>query len=494
MIFPIVGVGLGLFLFFIYLGVPILPMLVIVGIVVAVWYFSGSNLKAGSPWKNGSSHDQRNAIPNIRFTDIGGQTRAKKELMEALDFLIEQEKMNEYGIRPLKGILLTGPPGTGKTLMAKASAHYSDAVFLTASGSEFVEMYVGVGANRVRQLFERARKTAKKQKKNRAVIFIDEIDVIGAKREGSQHKEYDQTLNQLLTEMDGIKKSEIPIFVIAATNRKDLLDAALTRPGRFDRHIAVDLPDKNGRAHILSLHTKGKPIHEEVDLDKVANETFGFSGASLESLVNEAAIYAMREESVCIESRHFAQAVDKVLMGEQIDRTTTLEDKTRVAVHELGHALIAELLEPNSVAQVVLTPRGQALGYVRHHPKNDRYLHTKEQLENQIMICLAGTAAEETWFQNRSTGAKNDYEQSIRLCKTMIETGLSSLGIIDTTLVVPDELSKEIAHILDALYQQTLCLTKKHHSFFADCLNILLIEERLDGDQFRSLLAQELVS
>lgn len=494
MLLPFVGVGIGIVLFLVYVGVPIQPLLVIVALGLAIWYFSGAGTKAGSRWNLGGSKDQRSLIPNIQFADIGGQTKAKQELMEALDFLIQQEKMKNYGVQPLKGILLTGPPGTGKTLMAKAAAHYSDAVFLSASGSEFVEMYVGVGANRVRQLFIQARKIANKQKKNRAVIFIDEIDVIGAKREGSQHKEYDQTLNQLLTEMDGIKKNDIPVFVIAATNRKDLLDPALTRPGRFDRHIAVDLPDKEGRMHILSLHVKNKPVHDEVDLDKIARETFGFSGASLASVVNEAAIYAMRDNAIQIKMMHFARAVDKVLMGEQTDRSTSIEDKKRVAVHELGHALIAELLEPNSVAQVVLTPRGQALGYVRHYPSDDRYLHTKEQLENQVMVCLAGTAAEEVWYQNRSTGAKNDYEQAIRLCKTIIDTGLSSLGIIDMSLIASEKLSKEVTQILGDLYQQTLSMTKKHHSFFQDCLNILLTEERLDGEQFRDLLTQELVS
>jgi cell division protease FtsH len=492
MYLSLLGVGVGLFLFLVYLGVPILPMLVVIGIGIAIWYFSATGTKAGSPWKKGNAQNQRNLIPTTRFSDIGGQSRAKQELMEALDFLIQQEKMQEYGIHPIKGILLTGPPGTGKTLMAKAAAHYSDAVFISASGSEFVEMYVGVGANRVRQLFAQARNTAKKQKKNRAVIFIDEIDVIGAKREGSQHKEYDQTLNQLLTEMDGIKKSEIPVFIIAATNRKDLLDTALTRPGRFDRHIMVDLPDRAGRNHILNLHVKNKPVHHDVNLDKLAQETFGFSGASLASVVNEAAIYAMRDNTKQIESSHFAQAIDKVLMGEQTDRSASLDDKKRVAIHELGHALIAERLEPNSVAQVVLTPRGQALGYVRHHPKDDRYLHTKEQIENQIMICLAGTAAEETWYQNRSTGAKNDYEQAIQLCKTMIDTGLSSLGIIDMTLVSADKLSQEVTHILNRSYEQTIQITKKHHSFFEACLNILLVEERLDGEQFRDLLAQKM--
>jgi cell division protease FtsH len=494
MYLPFIGVGIGIFLFLAYVGVPLLQMVVMVGIAIAIWYFTSAGKKVGSLWNHGGSQDHRNTIPNIRFTDIGGQTKAKQELMEALDFLIQQDKMKNYGIQPLKGILLTGPPGTGKTLMAKAAAHYSDAIFLTASGSEFVEMYVGVGANRVRQLFTQARRTAKKQKKDRAVIFIDEIDVIGAKREGSQHKEYDQTLNQLLTEMDGVKKTDIPIFVIAATNRKDLLDTALTRPGRFDRHIAVDLPDKAGRKHILSLHTKDKPVHNDVDLDKIARETFGFSGASLASVVNEAAIYAMRNEAKQIKKIHFAQAVDKVLMGEQMDRATSIEDKKRVAVHELGHALIAELLEPHSVAQVVLTPRGQALGYVRHHPKDDRYLHTKEQLEKQVMICLAGTAAEEVWYQERSTGAKNDYEQAIQLCKTIIDTGLSSLGIIDMSLIAPEKLSKEVSRILDDLYQQTLNMTKKHDSFFHHFLNILLTEERLDGGQIRDLLTNELVS
>src|SRR5690606_2288911 len=240
----------------------------------------------------------------------------------------KHEEIKKMGIRPLKGILLTGPPGTGKTLLAKAAAHYTNSVFTSASGSEFVEMYVGVGAGRIRDLFKDARSRAHKEGKESAIVFIDEIDVIGGKRDGGQHKEYDQTLNQLLTEMDGIHTGESPrIMVIAATNRKEILDPALLRPGRFDRHIQVDLPDKKGRRHILSIHAANKPLADDVDLDKIAEETYRFSGEMLESVMNEGAIYAMRDGSERVEQKHLARAIDKVRLREQPDRKTNREAK-----------------------------------------------------------------------------------------------------------------------------------------------------------------------
>src|SRR5690606_13403457 len=266
------------------------------------------------------------------------------------------------------------PPGTGKTLMAKAAAHYTDSVFASASGSEFVEMYVGVGASRVREIFKEVRAKATKENKDSAIIFIDEIEVIGSKRDGGQHKEYDQTLNQLLTEMDGIHANEEPrILMIAATNRKEMLDSALLRPGRFDRHIEVDLPDRDGRLHILNIQARNKPLGPDADLERIADETFGFSGAQLESLLNEAAVYAMREDAKEIAQHHLSLAIDKVLMGEQTDRKASKEEKERVALHELGHAIAAEALRPGSVSQVSLRPRGQALGYVRHQPQKEQY-------------------------------------------------------------------------------------------------------------------------
>ncbi|PTM58772.1 AAA family ATPase [Desmospora activa] len=481
----VVGVVPATLLFLLYLGLSPMPILVLAGIAGLVWVMMGSRSGSG---KKKILHSKE-AVPTVSFDQIGGQERAKKELREALDFLIHRHHIRQYGIRPLKGILLSGPPGTGKTLMAKAAAHYTDSVFITTSGSEFIEMYVGVGAQRIRELFHKARKEAKKNNKNSAIIFIDEIDVIGGQRAGSQHREYDQTLNQLLTEMDGMTTDrKVQVLVVAATNRKDMLDSALLRPGRFDRHITVDLPDKKARMSILKLHTHNKPLADDVDLEQIGVETFGFSGAQLESLTNEAAIYAMRNGSDKIGQRHLSEAIDKVMMGEKTDREATQEERERVAIHELGHAIVSEWVRPHSVSQVSLAPRGQALGYVRHHPGQDRYLHTRKQIEDQIMICLAGAAAEEQVYKNRSTGAKNDYEQANRFTRALIEAGLSDLGIIDKDLVSNETLHQESVKILKELHVRTVQLLDRYFPVFDAALTILLKEEVLSGEQFRELL------
>jgi cell division protease FtsH len=376
-------------------------------------------------------------------------------------------------------------------MMAKAAANHTDSVFVSASGSEFVEMYVGVGAQRIRDLFRQARSLARKHKKSSAIVFIDEIDVIGGRREGTSHREYDQTLNQLLTEMDGITVDpEVRILVMAATNRKDMLDPALLRPGRFDRHITVDLPDKKGRLQVLRLHTRNKPLSSEVDLERIAEETFGFSGAQLESVTNEAAIYALRDRKEQIEPVHFAQAIDKVMMGEKTDRDASLEEKERVAVHELGHAIISERVRNGSVSRVVLSPRGQALGYVRQHPGEDRHLYTRTHLEGQIRVCLAGAAAEEMVYGNRSTGAKNDFEQATRFARAMVETGLSDLGIVDPGLIDAGEMHQEVRNILGRLFDETLQELKRIRPAFDEMLQRLLQEEQLSGDDFRKLLTK----
>ena len=259
-------------------------------------------------------------MKDYNFENIGGQEVAKQELKEALEFLINSQEMNKRGIRPLKGVLLTGPPGTGKTLLAKAAANYSDAVYLATSGSEFIEMYAGVGAQRVRKIFQTAREKAKKNNKNRAIIFIDEIDVLGAQRGShASHMEYDQTLNQFLVEMDGLNNNEdVNILVIGATNRPDLLDSALLRPGRFDRQVKVDFPTLDGRLEILELHTKNKNLADDVNLTDIAKETYGFSGAHLENVTNEAAILALRNNSAFITQQHFKEAIDKVMLGEKL--------------------------------------------------------------------------------------------------------------------------------------------------------------------------------
>ncbi|PTX59950.1 ATP-dependent metalloprotease FtsH [Melghirimyces profundicolus] len=483
-----IGVAPALLLFLVHLGYSPLPLIVLGGLLGLIYYFV---LRPGGQMSIGRSKrlQRKDSVPHISFRDIGGQNRSKKELEEALDFLIHRDKTHHYGIRPIKGILLSGPPGTGKTLMAKAAAHYTDSVFVATSGSEFVEMYVGVGAQRIRELFQEARNQAKKNRKNSAIVFIDEIDVIGGQREGAQHREYDQTLNQLLTEMDGISTNQdVQILVIAATNRKDMLDSALLRPGRFDRHITVDLPDKQARISILKLHTQNKPLAEDADIVQIADETFGFSGAQLESLTNEAAIYALRDNSDVIRQEHLSQAIDKVMMGEKTDREATQEERERVAIHELGHAIVSEWVRPGSVSQVSLSPRGQALGYVRHHPGQDRYLYTRKQIEDQIMVCLAGAAAEEKVFQNRSTGAQNDYEQANRYIRTMIDAGLSDLGIINKELVSNETLHNESAKILKELHEKTVQLLNQYTRVFEEALSVLLKEEVLSGEQFRRLL------
>ena len=480
------GIVPVLFIFLIFIGINIVPILFMfaVGAIFLVMTRARGGINIGSERKS-----KQRTPAYLNFEDIGGQDRAKHELKEALDFLVKQDEIRKFGIRPLKGILLTGPPGTGKTLMAKAAAHYSDSIFIAASGSEFVEMYVGVGASRVRDLFKDARARAQKENKASAIIFIDEIEVIGGKREGGQQREYDQTLNQLLTEMDGIHADDSPrILIMAATNRKEMLDSALIRPGRFDRHIVVDLPDKKGRDHILRIHANNKPLAAEVSLDKIAEQSFGFSGAQLESVMNEAAIYAMRESSDMIGQNHLSLAIDKVMLGEKTDRETTMEERIRVAYHELGHAITAEVVKNGSVSQVSLSPRGQALGFVRHNPQQDQYLYTKSFLEERIMIALGGSIAEEMFYGNRSTGSRNDFEQALQMVETMIDSGLTSLGIVDRAMVSKSLLMRENNAIFGQLIQSTRALLEQYRFVFERALAILLKEEVLSGDEFRALI------
>jgi cell division protease FtsH len=484
----VIGAAPVIIAFLVFLGVNVAP-LIIAALIISALLFLITRQGGMSIAQNKVKAE----VPKttIQFSDIGGQERAKKELKEALDFLIHKDTLKEYGIRPLKGLLLTGPPGTGKTLMAKAAANYTNSAFVAASGSQFVEMYVGVGAQRIRDLFKEAKQKAEKNNQDSAIIFIDEIDVLGGKREGNQHREYDQTLNQLLTEMDGITTSESPrILMIAATNRVDMLDDALLRPGRFDRQIVVDLPDMKARKQILEIHVKNKPLADDVDIEAIARETFNFSGAQLESVTNEAAIYAFREKSKVITQRHFSQAIDKVMMGEQTDRESTAEERERVANHELGHAIVSEVVRPLSVSQVSLRPRGQALGYVRQSPQQDRYLYTLENLEQQIMIALGGAVAEEMLYGGRSTGSRNDFEQALRLVNTIIDSGLSQLGIVKMEMVGKEALHEERQRILNNLLERTRSVLRDHFTVFQHALDHLLREEVLSGDEFRIMLEE----
>lgn len=489
-----VGIGAGLLIFLVFLGVNITPFLVFAAVIGAI-YFLIVRQAQGQGQSNltlpGKGRSSKHSVTktNIQFADIGGQQRAKNELKEALDFLIHKDKIKQYGIRPIKGVLLTGPPGTGKTLMAKAAANYTNSAFVAASGAQFVEMYVGVGAQRIRDLFKEVRMLAERNGQDSGIIFIDEIDVIGGKREGQQQREYDQTLNQLLTEMDGITTSEKPrILLIAATNRKDMLDSALLRPGRFDRHIIVDLPDKAAREQILTIHTANKPLAADVVLEKVAQETFGFSGAQLESVANEAAIYAMREDKEKIEKKHFSYAVDKVMMGEKVDREASAEEKRRVALHELGHAIVSERVRPGSVSQVTLSPRGQALGYVRQNPMEDRYLYTKDALEKQIMVCLGGAVAEEIYYGGRSTGSKNDFEQALGMAQEIVQSGMSDLGIVNLQYVAKTQVHEEVNRLLEELLKSTREMLRRFDPVFTNSVQTLLEQEVLHGDEFREML------
>ena len=480
----LIGLGVGIFAFLMFMGYNVLPLgLLLVGAYL-VWTFvlSKQVLKNG----NGVSI----ATTEINFEDIGGQSVAKKELQEALDFLLYSDRMRALGIRPLKGILLSGPTGTGKTLLAKAAARYTNSAFLSVSGSEFVEMYAGVGAERVRGLFRRAREMVKKEKKTSAIIFIDEMDILGAKRGSNvSHHEYDQTLNQLLVEMDGLKADQgSHILVMAATNRPETLDATLMRPGRFDRQVKVDLPDKEGRVAILKIHTKNKPLAKSVNLEEIAHETFGFSGAHLESVTNEAAIFALREEANEITDSHLHEAVEKVMLGEKLDRKPSVDELRRIAIHESGHALLAEKVRPNSVAQISIRSRGNALGYVRHYPKNDLYLYTQVMLEDQIMVALAGALAEEELLGMRSTGAMGDYEQALNLVEKLLLAGMSSLGVTDVSLLSAEQRQPVTRSILADLEERTRGLIQKNKETLLRIADILADEETLSGDTLRNYI------
>ncbi len=482
----LMGLVTGTLVFLFVKGVNILPVLLFAGLIY-ILLTQGGGLRDFGKRKAGAVVGSR---PDVTFRDVGGQAVAKRELVEALEFLKNLDQARSLGIRPIKGILLSGPPGTGKTLLAKAAANYTDSVFLSASGSEFIEVYAGLGAQRVRDLFQRARKMAKENKKSGAIIFIDEIEVLAGKR-GSQvgHLEYDQTLNQLLVEMDGLTVSDdVRILLIGATNRADLLDGAILRPGRFDRTVKVDLPDKEGRLEILKVHLRNKPVKDAVDLADVAKETFGLSGAHLESLCNEAAILTLRKRSNRIGLEELREALDKVIMGEKLDKRPSEKEIARVAVHEAGHAIVAETLRPGAVAQVTVSPRGNALGYVRHSPQDDIYIYPRETLEEEIDILVAGAAAEDLLCGSRSTGASNDFQRALDVAKRIVTYGMSSLGVVDRDTAGPDQLAKATRDILEASQSRAASVLKKHQKTLRKVADRLIESETISGEELRSEL------
>ncbi|MGY3778683.1 ATP-dependent zinc metalloprotease FtsH [Isobaculum melis] len=365
----------------------------------------------------------------VRFSDVAGAEEEKQELVEVVEFLKDPRRFAALGARIPSGVLLEGPPGTGKTLLAKAVAGEAGVPFYSISGSDFVEMFVGVGASRVRDLFETAKKNAP------AIIFIDEIDAVGRQRGagmGGGHDEREQTLNQLLVEMDGFTGNE-GVIIIAATNRSDVLDPALLRPGRFDRQILVGRPDVKGREAILTVHAKNKPLATDVDLKVVAKQTPGFSGADLENLLNEAALVAARRNKTKIDASDVDEAEDRVIAGPaKKDRAISKRERDMVAYHEAGHTIIGVVLsDARVVHKVTIVPRGRAGGYAVMLPKEDRFLMTKTEMFEQIVGLLGGRVAEEMVFDSQSTGASNDFEQATALARSMVtEYGMSNLGPI----------------------------------------------------------------
>ncbi len=484
------GLGLGIIAGLFLMGFNVYPLLLLVGL----FFLLTRVVDAKGSLKQFVPVNKKGTNVGISFDDVGGQNSAKRELLEALDFLKVPDKMDSLGIRPLKGILLSGPPGTGKTLLARAAAYYTDSFFLSAAGSEFIEMYAGVGAQRIRQLFKQARDRGKKSNKKSAIIFIDEIDILGAKRGNgsSSHLEHEQTLNQLLVEMDGLGQSdEIRVLLIGATNRSDLLDSALLRPGRFDRIVQVDLPDQEGRLQILQLHTRNKPLADNVVLKNIAQETFGFSGAHLESLANEAAISALREKKKFLEKKHFSEAIDKVIMGEIMDRHPDKEEFLRIAIHETGHAVVSECIRSCSVSTITIIPRGKAMGYIRQTPSRDTYISTREDIEEQIAILLGGAISEEEILGSRSTGAAGDFQQAVELAKKIVSAGMSSLGIVSTADLPGGVLHESLKDILNNQEQRVRKIILKYRSIIENVAHYLLEKEKISGGYLRNILKNE---
>jgi cell division protease FtsH len=408
------------------IAVTVILPIVLLGVLFYFLFFRAAR-GAGTQAFNFSKSRARLTLdkrPEVTFADVAGADEAKEEVQEVVEFLKAPQKFQALGGRIPRGVLLVGPPGTGKTLLAKAIAGEARVPFYSISGSEFVEMFVGVGAARVRDLFDQAKRNAP------CLIFIDEIDAVGRHRGaglGGGHDEREQTLNQILAEMDGFD-TNANVIVMAATNRPDILDPALLRPGRFDRHVVIDLPDIKGRKAILEVHAKGKPLAKEVDLETIAKETPGFSGADLANVINEAAILAARRSRKDITSKELEEAADRVLAGpEKKSRVISPKEKEIIAYHESGHALTARML-PNAdpVHKISIVARGILGGWTRFLPTEDRHLWTKSQFDDRLAVSLGGRVAEEITFGEMTTGAQNDLEQATKLARQMVtEYGMS---------------------------------------------------------------------
>jgi cell division protease FtsH len=454
--------------------------------------------------------------PTVTFEDVAGVDEAKLELAEVVQFLREPEKFVQVGARIPKGVLMVGPPGTGKTLLARAVAGEAGVPFFHISGSEFVEMFVGVGASRVRDLFEKAKQAAP------SIVFVDEIDAVGRQRGaglGGGHDEREQTLNQILVEMDGFD-NDTNVIVIAATNRADILDPALLRPGRFDRKVFVDLPDVSGREKILGVHARGKPIGSDVSFKDVARLTAGFSGADLENLINEAAIFAARRSKRVIGLPEFQDAFDRVVMGpERQSRVMTEDDKLTVAYHEAGHAVVSFFLpQTDPVQKITIVPRGRAGGFVMSLPE-DRAVHSREFFEDQISMALGGRAAEEIFFRRVTTGAAADLQQATRLARAMVmEYGMSDrLGLPtygggasnpfvgremgyfggggrDYSEEAAQAIDAEVKRILDENYNRAITIITDNNDRMLKLATMLMEVETIDRPTFEKLMNEPISS
>ncbi|MBO4380986.1 MAG: ATP-dependent zinc metalloprotease FtsH [Clostridia bacterium] len=446
----------------------------------------------------------------VRFADVAGAEEEKQELQEIVDFLKHPKKYNDIGARIPRGVLLVGPPGTGKTLFAKAVAGEASVPFFSISGSDFVEMFVGVGASRVRDLFDQAKKNMP------CIIFIDEIDAVGRQRGaglGGGNDEREQTLNQLLVQMDGFE-AESSIIVMAATNRVDILDPALMRPGRFDRQIFVNIPDVKGREEIFKVHSRNKPLADEVNFKSLARLTSGFTGADIENLLNEAAILAAREDRTLINMKDISEAINKVMAGPaKKSRVVTESDKRITAYHESGHAIVAKLMKHcDSVHEVSIIPRGQAAGYTITLPDNDDNHMTRGKLLDNIAMLLAGRAAEELVIQDISTGASNDIQRASQLARKMVtEWGMSDeignmyLGASEEVFLGRDyqtqlnysdavaaKIDEEVKKILDMQYQVALSILKDNRDIMDKMVKVLFEKETIYEDEINALFGEEL--
>ena len=484
---------------FIFL-VNVAPYILLIG--VAFWFFTRQlNGQKGSMDFGRSRAKLNPDTDKVTFKDVAGLPEEKEELQELIDFLKSPKKFTKLGARIPKGVLLVGPPGTGKTLLAKAVAGEANAPFYFISGSDFVELYVGVGASRVRDMFKQAKQNAP------CLIFIDEIDAVGRQRGtgiGGGHDEREQTLNQLLTEMDGFGRNE-GIIIIAATNRPDVLDPALLRPGRFDRQVTVGLPEMKAREEILEVHARGKVLSKNVHLSNIAKRTVGFSGADLENLLNEAALLAVRREKQAITMAEIDEAIDRVIMGPaKITKKYTPNEKKLVAYHEAGHAVLGIKLDnANDVQKVTIIPRGEAGGYNLMLPKEEKYTATKTELLEEIMGLLGGRVAEEVVFGEISTGAHNDFSKATKIARSMVtEYGMSSLGPIQ--LETPEgssflgrdynknrnfsdqvalEIDTEVRKIINECYEKAKKLIEKNRDLLDLIANTLLEHETLTKEQ-----------